>query len=304
MSFDRSVVRVDAVEITWIGARLMDWVQRDPLWRDMWLGVAGILFEVGGGRSGWLTRLAASDWFSSYAPHPEDLAAGEEPNGSWTMPPGAGEASVAAFLASSHVPDAQWWSAIAVTAETGAAQRSTVLGLVSVLRQRRTEAGDPLTVVVTMEGPLLNDESFVSQLLEQGAFVIRPGRDIGGDHLLHFPLRALASDPQLIGIDLLNTLSLWRPGQTATLHLIPLDFEKAVQAMEEIPVHPAGAQAVDVRFHLSPDIADIADGTLVQICDLAEYCAFRFVRDNGSYTYTDSRRLDGASGSADLLIID
>lgn len=195
MSFERPVVRVDAVEITWIGARLMDWAQHDLFWRDMHLGVAGILFEVGVGRSGWLTRLAASDWFSGLAPRPEDLAAGEEPSGSWTMPPGAGEAGVASFLASSHVPEECWWAAIAVTPETDVAQRVAVLGLVSALRQCRTKAGDPLSVVVTMEGPSLHDESFVSQLLERGAFVIRPGRDVGGDHLQSCSLTGFRERP-------------------------------------------------------------------------------------------------------------
>lgn len=125
MSFERPVVRVDAIEVTWIGARLMDWaasmrwVQRDDVWAHDVFGVGGILFEVGDGRSRWPARLAAYDWFSGFAPHPEDLAVGEEPSGGWTMPSGAGEVSVASFLASSHVPEVLWWAAIAVTPETG-----------------------------------------------------------------------------------------------------------------------------------------------------------------------------------------
>lgn len=299
MSFERPVGRVDTVEITWMGARPLDWALRDARWH-LPFGVTGILFEVGVGRSGWLTRLAGSDWFSGLAPHAEDLAIGEEPSGRWIMPPRSGEAGVASFLASSHAPQAQWWAAVAVTPETGAAHRSAVLGLVRALRQRRSQSGDPLPVVVTMEGPSLHDEPFVSQLLERGAFVIRAGRGVGGDHLHHFPLRAFAADARLVCIDLFDILSLWRPGRTATLHLIPMHPEKAVQAMEDIPVHPVGAQAVDVRFHFRSDWADVQ---LEKICGLAERCALRFVRDDGDFIYTNDRRLDGASGSADLLII-
>jgi len=300
MRFERSVGRVDAVEISWIGVRPVEWALHDAF-SHLPFCVVAILFEVGVGRSGWLTGLAASDWYSGLAPRPEDLATGEEPSGRWSMPSGAGEAGVAALLSSSHVPDAQWWAGIAVTPETGAAQRPAVLGLVSALRQRRSTAGDPLPVVVTLEGPSLDDEPFVSQLLERGAFVIRAGRDVGGDHLHHFPLRAFAADPRLVCIDLFDTLSLWRPGRPATLHLLPLNFEKAVQAMEDIPVPPVGAQAVDVRFHFRPDWADVQ---LEENCELADYCASRFVRDDGHYQYTNDRRLDGVSGSVDLLIID
>jgi len=300
MSFVRSVGRVDAVESTWMGARPLDWAQRDESW-DATFGVAGILFEVGVGRSGWLARLAASDWFSGFAPRPEDLTADEEASGSWTLAAEAGEAGVVACLTSSHVPHAPWWTAIAVTPETSAAQRPAVLGLVSALRQRRSKAGDPLPVVVTIEGSLLHDEPFISELLERGAFVIRPGRDVGGDHLHHFPLRAFAGDPRLICIDLFDTLSLWRPGRTATLHLIPSNPEKAAQCLDSVPVPPGGAWALDLRFHPRADYSDV---TLDSIDQLAIHCQSRCLGPDGDSLVTEARRLDGASGTADLLIID
>jgi hypothetical protein len=66
MRFEHSMGQIDTVEITWIGARQIDWArslqmaQRDDL-GERPFGVVAILSEVGGVRSNWLTRLAASD---------------------------------------------------------------------------------------------------------------------------------------------------------------------------------------------------------------------------------------------------
>lgn len=85
------------------------------------------------------------------------------------------------------------------------------------------------------------------------------------------------------------------------MHLIPFNLEKAVQALSDVPVTPGGARAFDLRFHFRSDWADIQ---LDEMDELADYCRFRFLKPDGDVLVTNDRRLDEASGSADLLIID
>ena len=85
------------------------------------------------------------------------------------------------------------------------------------------------------------------------------------------------------------------------MHLIPSNPEKAAQFLDNVPVASGGAWALDLRLHPRSDYSDI---TLDDIDQLAIHCQSRCLGPDGDSLVTDARRLDGASGSADLLIID
>lgn len=264
------------------------------------VGIAGLLFGVGVGGEGWLARLAVSDWFSGFVPRPEDLGPGEEASGRWSLPPEAAGARTADVLASASLP-AVYWAAVAVSREAGPLERSVALELVGALRKRRDPGDGMLPVIVTLEGSPSQDEVFVRSLLDLGAFVVEPAKDVGGDYLHHLPLRALISEPRLICIDLVDTLLAWQSGRRAVLHRIPADADQAVQALGLVPVPPGGAHAIDLRFHY--DLHRLPDHVLSDMERVITQCGERLLRPDGDSLLSTASRLDGRTGTADLLVI-
>ena len=278
-------------------------------------GVACLLFGVGTAGVGWLARLAYSGWFAGLEPRAEDLAAaGGLPHGGWAMPASRASAdegdliaAAEAFFTSAPLPSA-WYAAVAIPCGAGPDERSATLGLVGALRERNDPLGRKLTVVATIEAardPV--SALFVRRLLDCGAFVVRADPDApsaSGDHLHHFPLRAavIPRQGQLICTDLADYLHTWRPGRVAHLHLVPFAGGDAELALCGLPLPKVGggARALNIGFHLDP----CAQGrALTEIDRFATRCCELFLRLRGDTVFTNTDRLDGKVGSADLLII-
>ena len=274
--------------------------------------MAGLLFGVGAAGVGWLARLARSGWFAGLEPRAEDLAAaGGFAQGQWAMPTSraSGEEgdivrAAEAFFTSASLPSA-WYAAVAIPSGMGLDERLGALGLIGALRERRDPSGRKLTVVVTLEaapGPAATG-MFVRRLLERGAFVVRNAAT-SGDHLHHLPLRAAVRSRrgQMIGVDLADYLHTWRPGSVADLHVVPFAGRDAELALCGLPASKPGGQAraLNVGFHLDPCAPGQALG---EIDRFATRCCEMFLTSNGSAVFTNTERLDGKVGSADLLVI-
>ncbi len=309
-------VNTDAARIAWLSARPEYWSPL-PGGGGMVHGVACLLFGVGADGADWLAHLARSEWFAGLAPRAEDLApAVSIPHGNWVMPAsdasgdaGNISATIQAFAASAPLPCA-WYATVAVPRGAGPAEQSIALGLVGALTERHDPLGRRMTVVVTVEvrPGFVRDGTFVRRLLDRGAFVVRGGVDpgvAGGNHLHHFPLRAVIMPRQgrLICVDLADYLCTWRPGRAADLHVLPSDFDAAGPALRTLlllRLGSAGARALNLGFHLDPD----APGKLLPEIDrfAAQCCELLLVPD-GEAVFTDTERLDGDTGSVDLLVI-
>ncbi len=212
-----------------------------------------------------------------------------------------------AFFTSAPLPSA-WYAAVAVTRRTAPEERSATVGLVGALRERSDPFGRKLTVVATIEAdPDPVSASFVRRLLDCGAFVVRADPDapsVSGDHLHHFPLRAavIPRQGQLICVDLADYLHTWRPGRIAHLHVVPFACDYAELAMCGLPLSKVGgsARALNIGFHLDP----CAQGKpLIEIDRFSTRCRELFLRPEGNTVFTNTDRLDGKVGSADLLLI-
>lgn len=307
---------VKAPDIAWLSTRPEYWLP--PLGEGKLRGVTCLLFGVGAAGVDWLARLACSKWFAGLEPRAEDLAvAGGLPSGSWAMPAsrasGEKDHSIMAaevFFTSAPLPSA-WYAAVAIPCGSGPDERSATLGLVGALRKRSDPTGRQLTVVVTIEGaddPV--GSLFVRGLLNLGAFVVRAEPDApsaSGDHLHHFPLRAtvIPRRGQLIGVDLADYLHTWRPGRVADLHVVPFacgDTELALCGLPPAKVGGvfSGALALNIGFHLDPCLSGKA---LAEIDRFSMRCCELFLPPDGSVIFTNTDRLDGNLGSADLLII-
>ncbi len=277
--------------------------------------MACLLFGVGAGGAGWLARLASSGWFAGLEPRAEDLtAAGGVPRGGWAMPASciAGDeghlAAAEVFFASAPLPSA-WYATVAVPCAAGPAEQSAALGLVSALTKRRDRLGRRITVVVTVEvvPGSEEDEAFTRRLLDRGAFVLRGGVDpgaTGGDHLHHFPLRAVVIPRRgrLVCVDLADYLLTWRPGRVADLHVLSSDLEVAELALHGLLSSGChnGVRAFNLGFHLDPN----APGKpLSKIDCFASRCCDLLLAPHGDAVVTDTDRLDGRTGSVDLLVI-
>ena len=183
---------------------------------------------------------------------------------------------------------------------------TAALGLVAGLRRRRAAAGCRTAVVATVEsGAQQEIDAFVPALLDQGAFVIKAGPGIPADHLHHFPLRAAIAPRQgrLICVDLADHLACWTPGHAARLHAIPSRFDDAARALA--PLIKAGgtglrqAAALNLHVHLG---RDHPGNVLSEIERLDTHCRALFLRSDGRAVATTADRLDGKTGTADLLI--
>jgi len=309
-----------APDVGWIAIRSEYWPSADrnsalsgsnnP---DPWFGVACLAFGIGAAGADWIARLERSKWFAGLEPRSEDLAvAGGVSAGRWTAPVGsAGSkgpivAAVQAFVARARFPNASL-ATIAVPQGAKTGDLAIALGLVGALRERRDARGCRTAVIVTVEAGMPPDaDKFVHGLLDRGAFVVQAGLGASGNHLHHFPLRATITPRKgrLVCVDLADHLACWRPGSAADLHVIPSSFDEAARVLSRLPV-PADAGVSGTRalnLHLHPD-RDARRSLLVEIDRLATHCRGRFLVPDGEMVFTTADRMDGVTGSADLLVI-
>ena len=292
--------------ITWRSARPEYWPSASG--EAFPQGIACLLFEVG--RAGWLVRLGRSKWFEGLQSQAENSAlSGIGTCATWTMPAGAARhddglaAEIDAFFASVPLPSA-WLAAVAAPCGAGPVEAAMTLGLVRALRGRRDPLGRYLDVVVTIDAALASprDTVIVHQLRERGAFVIRGAGKATGDHLHHFPLRAVVRprEGRLICVDLADYLYTWRAGRVGDLHVLPFDLDAAARDPSEMPLLAGTVRALNLLFHLdrraaTPSLAEI-DRYVVQ-------CREQLLPPAGDVVFTTADRLDGKTGSVDLLVI-
>ena len=298
-----------AASVAWLSARPEYWPP--PGNGAPVRGVACLLFGVGVEGAGWLARLARSDWFAGLDPRAEDLAvAGGVARGGWAGGASGDEGHLAtaaeAFFASAPLPSA-WYDSVAIPGGTGAAERSAALGLVSALARRRDPLGRRITVVVTVEAVpgSEQDGAFVRRLLDRGAFVVRGGADpgvTGGDHLHHFPLRAVVIPRRgrLVCVDLADYLHTWRPGRIADLHVLSSDWDAAEPVLRTLPLPGRRSdvvRALNLGFQPGPG------QSLSEIDRFASRCCELLLAPDGDAVFTDTDRLDSQTGSVDLLVV-
>lgn len=299
-----------AASVTWLSARPEYWPPHPGNGAQVW-GVACLLFGIGEGGARWLARLARSDWFAGLEPRVEDLAvAGGVARGGWGggTPGDEGHlaAAVEAFFASAPLPSA-WYATVAIPCGAGSPGQSAALGLVSALMERRDPLGRRITVVVTVEAVpgSAREGAFVRRLLDRGAFVVRGGSNPGargGDHLHHFPLRAVVIPRRgrLVCVDLADYLHTWRPGRVADLHVLSSDLCAAGQALRTLPLPGKGnegVRALNLGFQPGPG------QRLSEIDRFASRCCGLLLAPDGDAVFTDTDRLDGRTGSVDLLVV-
>ena len=108
---------------------------------------------------------------------------------------------------------------------------------------------------------------------------------------------------RLVCVDLADYLLTWRPGRAADLHVLSSDLDAAEQAMRSLPLHDRGGEgvrAVNLGFHLAPDVPGLS---LSEIDRFASRCCELALPPDGDAVFTDTHRLDGRTGSVDLLVI-
>ncbi len=298
-----------AASVTWLSARPEYWPPLPGNGAQVW-GVACLLFGIGADGAGWLARLARSDWFAGLEPRAEDLAvAGGVARGSWASGASGDEGHLAAaaeaFFASAPIPSA-WYATVAVPCGAGSAGQSAALGLVGALTKRRDPLGRRITVVVTIEAVpgSAREGAFVRRLLDRGAFVVRGGADpgvTGDDHLHHFPLRAVVIPRRgrLVCVDLADYLLTWQVGFAADLHVLSsdLDAEQVLRTLRLPGRRSDGARALNLGFQPDPG------QNLSEIDHFALRCCELLLAPDGDAVFTDTDRLDGRTGSVDLLVV-
>ena len=162
-------------------------------------------------------------------------------------------------------------------------------------------------MVVTVEDAsgAAQNAVFVRRLLDCGAFVVRgsadPGAE-GGDHLHHFPLRAVVIPRRgrLVCVDLADYLLTWRPGRAADLHVLSSDLDAAEQALRALQVpgrHSGGMRALNLGFQPAPG------QKLSEIDRFASRCCELLLAPDGDAVFTDTDRLDDRTGLVDLLVV-
>lgn len=301
-----------AASVAWLSARPEYWPP-PPGNGAPARGVACLLFGIGAHGAGWLARLARSDWFAGLEPRAENLAvAGGVARGGWASGASGDEgrhlaaAEASAFFASAPLPSA-WYATVAVPCGAGSAGQSAALGLVAALTERRDPLGRRITVVVTVEAVpgSAREGAFVRRLLDRGAFVVRGGAEpgvTGGDHLHHFPLRAVVIPHQgrLVCVDLADYLLTWQPGRVADLHVLPADLDAAEPDLRSLTPPGQGnegVQALNLGFYLDPG------SSLSEIDRFASRCSEALLAPDGDVVFTDTDRLDSRTGSVDLLVV-
>lgn len=313
-------IAITAPDIRWVAARSEYWppAGRNPALSgsnnlDPWFGVTCLAFGIGAAGADWIARLGRSEWFAGLEPRSEDLAAaGGVSAGCWTAPVGSAgskgsiAAAVEAFVARARFPNALL-ATIAVPRGAGTGDLAVALGLVSAVRKHRDARGCRTAVIVTVEAGMPRDaHKFVHGLLDRGAFVVRAGLGASGDHLHHFPLRAaiLPRRGRLVCVDLADHLACWRPGSAADLHVIPSGFDDAARVLSRLPIpgDAGGSGARALNLHLHPDL-NTRSNLILEIDRLATHCRGLFLGPDGDMVFTTADRMDGVTGSADLLVI-
>ena len=251
------------------------------------LGVAILMFVVGPGAQDWSERLARSSWYSAIRPRPADLAGrgparGTLPSPNWSRFPEARLATLALMDGAS------------------AADVDAAFGLVQALGKGVKDEGHRLRVVVTMGAA---EPSTAADLRHLGATVIRGTAGMDPDHLHHFPVRAALRPPsgRLVCVDLADCLMCWPPGRIGDLHLIPFNAGSAKHALCGITV-PQGLTTATV---IAQGPHEGSDSDLSALDLLAGVCGEFLFGTNGvaPMLFTNGDRLDGATGTADLLLI-
>lgn len=311
----------EQASVAWISARPEYWPSIDgdgtpqiPDGSEPGLGVACLVFGVGAGGAEWIDRLKRSEWFAGLEPRPEDLAiAGGVPDGCWTVPVGSArhrgriDAELEAFVAQMGFPNAPL-ATVAVPSEARPGDLAAALALVSALRQRRNARGCRTAVIVTIEAAGSPGVSaLVRGLLGRGAFVVQAGLGVSGDHIHHFPLRAVMlprRGRRLVCVDLADHLACWTPGTTADLHVLPSGFDEAARVLSRLPAlgHATSSQVRALNLHAHYDL-DAPGNFLAELDQLATHCCGLFLGPEGDMVFTTADRLDGVTGSADLLVI-
>ena len=209
-------------------------------------------------------------------------------------------------VARNRLPDAPL-ATVAVPREAGCDQLAAALGLVSGLRTRRGASGCRTVVVATVEAGMPHAaDGFVRALRDRGAFVVRAGPGASGDRLHHVPLRAVTRPRhgRLVCVDLADYLACWRPGHVADLHVIPSGFDAAARVLSRLAAATqAGAcrvSGLNLLVHLAPERPA---GSLAALDRLATHGRDRLLGPDGAVLATTAERLDGVTGTADLLVI-
>ena len=259
-------------------------------------GVCTLLFGVGTAGARLLRRLTRSDWFDGLQPQPEDLAVSfGAAAGRWAVRAAAGPAE--AELAMRALPAALVALVMAPQGD-GPGERAATLSLVAALRRRRDPRGGKLHVCVTLEGAAMQRDGFAARLAALGAFVLRPGRGVGGLHFHSFPVRApmFPMLGRLVCHDLADYLHTWRPGRTGVLHTMPATPAAAAPIAARLATSLRRAAAINVSIQRGPM------DTLLRLEQLVSL----FRQEAGpetDATFGDSDRPDGRTGLMDVAVI-
>ena len=265
------------------------------------LGIMCTMFAVGAAGHAWLRRITASPWFVGLQPMPEDLGAGERPEGRWVAQSGDAardrDAAVYLLLAEGGPPRTHLAS-IAVMDGADGTERSLAVVLARALAGCSTPSGQALRVVSTLGEKAAADVAFVERLRRAGVVVVAGDDNAPEERLHHFPARAVTipRSGQWVGVDLADHLEILSPGAAATLHSIPSDLGRAIAVLATLrtawPV-----RAIILNFHVSASGSPLS---LREIDELASYC--RYVRFPESEQILFTTR-EGTDGTVDLLLV-
>ena len=296
-----------AASISWMSARRENPSGREPL--CIINGVMCLVFGVGPMGAEWITRLAQAEWFTGLEPQAEDLAvSGGIHTGSWTIPAAnSGDWSgigveVKVFVERASLPSAILGT-IAVPSGAGPQDLAIAVNLVGALRERRDSRGCRMTVVATVEAGLFATPELVRALQEQGAFVVQASPHASGDYLHHFPLRAPIPPPtgRMPCLDFADLLACWPPGGVSTLYVISSNSDKAAQNLSNLPTTEIGRRRIRFLNLVVHSYLDDPNENLLWLDRLADCCLESFPECD--WLYTIGTRMDGVTGTADLLLI-
>ena len=269
------------------------------------LGVMCLMFAVGPGTSNWSERLGQSDWYAAMRPRPADLgqqgpSQGCCPIGDLSLN-GTGLPSGADEVASLF-PEIRLVT-VALLDRATPAELDAAFHLVRALGSRRVDGNRRLRVVVTVDGAEAKRTTAVPLFKQLGATVIRGAEGMDADHLHHFPVRAMLRPPsgRLVCVDLADCLMCWPPGRAGVLHLIPFNVDRAARALCDIPMR-GRLITVTLIAHFpehGPDSTLVAMDGLARLCGTVLFGSF----DEAPMLFTTGDRLDGVTGTADLLLI-
>ena len=103
-------------------------------------------------------------------------------------------------------------------------------------------------------------------------------------------------------VDLADYLACWRPASRADLHVIPGALDSARDAVDRLVPAYGGVGALNLDLHTD---LDGPGNPLVELDQLAFHCRARFLEaEEGDFVFTSSERLDGRTGTADLVVIE